>query len=485
MSEINNLKLCDLVDKIKNKKLSSKEITEAFINRSKKSSKLNSYITDNFDNALNRAKEFDEKPDFNKKIPGIPLAVKDLFCTKNLRTTAGSKILENFIPTYESTVTQNIIDHGGIIIGKLNCDEFAMGSSNETSNYGNVQNPISENLVPGGSSGGSSAALAAKLTPATIGTDTGGSIRQPASFTGTVGLKPTYGSCSRYGIVAFASSLDQAGPMTHDVKDCALLLEVMSSFDTKDSTSVEFTRGNYLNDLNENIKGKKIGIPKEYKVDGMPKEIEDLWEKGIKIIKDNGGDVIDISLPNTNYALPTYYIVAPAEASSNLSRYDGDKYGFRSKGENLIDMYEKTRSEGFGDEVKRRIMIGTYVLSSGYYDAYYLKAQKVRRLIKNDFDEAYKKVDAILTPSTPSSAFKIGEKLNDPVSMYLNDIFTVPINLAGLPAISIPAGHDNNGFPLGLQIIGKAFDEQNILNIAYSIEKNIGYKNHINDWWIK
>ena len=485
MSEINNLKLCDLVDKIKNKKLSSKEITEAFINRSKKSSKLNSYITDNFDNALNSAKEFDEKPDFNKKIPGIPLAVKDLFCTKNLRTTAGSKILENFIPTYESTVTQNIIDHGGIIIGKLNCDEFAMGSSNETSNYGNVQNPISENLVPGGSSGGSSAALAAKLTPATIGTDTGGSIRQPASFTGTVGLKPTYGSCSRYGIVAFASSLDQAGPMTHDVKDCALLLEVMSSFDTKDSTSVEFTRGNYLNDLNENIKGKKIGIPKEYKVDGMPKEIEDLWEKGIKIIKDNGGDVIDISLPNTNYALPTYYIVAPAEASSNLARYDGVKYGFRSKGENLIDMYEKTRSEGFGDEVKRRIMIGTYVLSSGYYDAYYIKAQKVRRLIKNDFDEAYKKVDAILTPSTPSSAFKIGEKLNDPVSMYLNDIFTVPINLAGLPAISIPAGHDNNGFPLGLQIIGKAFDEQNILNIAYSIEKNIGYKNHINDWWIK
>ncbi len=485
MSEITNLKLCDLVDKIKNKKLSSKEITEAFINRSKKSSKLNSYITDNFDNALNRAKEFDEKPDFNIKIPGIPLAVKDLFCTKNLRTTAGSKILENFIPTYESTVTQNIIDHGGIIIGKLNCDEFAMGSSNETSNYGNVQNPISENLVPGGSSGGSSAALAAKLTPATIGTDTGGSIRQPASFTGTVGLKPTYGSCSRYGIVAFASSLDQAGPMTHDVKDCALLLEVMSSFDTKDSTSVEFTRGNYLNDLNENIKGKKIGIPKEYKVDGMPKEIENLWEKGIKIIKDNGGDVIDISLPNTNYALPTYYIVAPAEASSNLARYDGVKYGFRSKGENLIDMYEKTRSEGFGDEVKRRIMIGTYVLSSGYYDAYYLKAQKVRRLIKNDFDEAYKKVDAILTPSTPSSAFKIGEKLNDPVSMYLNDIFTVPINLAGLPAISIPAGHDNNGFPLGLQIIGKAFDEQNILNIAYSIEKNIGYKNHINDWWIK
>ena len=485
MSNITDFKLCDLVDKIKKRELSSKEITEAFINRSNKSTKLNSYITNNFDEAINRAKVFDLKPDLNKKIPGIPMAVKDLFCTKNLRTTAGSKILENFIPTYESTVTQNILDHGGIIIGKLNCDEFAMGSSNETSYYGNVQNPISENLVPGGSSGGSSSALAAKLTPATIGTDTGGSIRQPASFTGTVGLKPTYGSCSRYGIVAFASSLDQAGPMTHDVKDCALLLEVMSSYDIKDSTSVDFVRGNYLNELSYNIKGKKIGIPKEYRIDGMPKEIEELWEKGIKIIQENGGEIIDISLPNTNYALPAYYIVAPAEASSNLARYDGVKYGFRSKGENLIDMYEKTRSEGFGDEVKRRIMIGTYVLSSGYYDAYYLKAQKVRRLIKNDFDEAYKKVDAILTPSTPSSAFKIGEKLNDPVSMYLNDIFTVPINLAGLPAISIPAGHDNNGFPLGLQIIGKAFDEQNILNIAYSIEKNIGYKNHINDWWIK
>jgi aspartyl-tRNA(Asn)/glutamyl-tRNA(Gln) amidotransferase subunit A len=408
-----------------------------------------------------------------------------LFCTKNIRTTAGSKILENFVPTYESTVTQNILDEGGIVIGKLNCDEFAMGSSNETSYFGNVQNPVSENLVPGGSSGGSSSALAAKLTPATIGTDTGGSIRQPASFTGTVGLKPTYGSCSRYGIVAFASSLDQAGPMTHDVKDCSLMFEIMSTYDTKDSTSVDFKRENYLTNLNENIKGKKIGIPKEYRVDGMPKEIDELWEKGIKIIKENGGEIIEISLPNTNYALPTYYIVAPAEASSNLARYDGVKYGFRSKGENLIDMYEKTRSEGFGDEVKRRIMIGTYVLSSGYYDAYYLKAQKVRRLIKNDFDEAYKKVDAILTPSTPSSAFKIGEKLNDPVSMYLNDIFTVPINLAGLPAISIPAGHDKKGYPLGLQVIGKAFDEQSILNIAFALEKNISFKNNITDWWIK
>ena len=484
MSNIIDFKLFELVEKIKKKEISSTEVTKVFIDRSQKSKKLNSYITENFENALQKAKQFDEKPDFNKKLPGIPLAVKDLFCTKNIRTTAGSKILENFIPTYESTVTQNILNEGGIIIGKLNCDEFAMGSSNETSFFGNVQNPISENLVPGGSSGGSSSALAAKLTPATIGTDTGGSIRQPASFTGTVGLKPTYGSCSRYGIVAFASSLDQAGPMTQNVKDCALMLEVISSYDNKDSTSVDFKRGQYLKDLTENIKGKKIGIPKQYRVDGMPKEIDELWKKGMKIIEDNGGEIIEINLPNTNYALPTYYIVAPAEASSNLARYDGVKYGFRSKGENLIDMYEKTRSEGFGDEVKRRIMIGTYVLSSGYYDAYYLKAQKVRRLIKNDFDEAYKKVDAILTPSTPSSAFKIGEKTNDPVSMYLNDIFTVPINLAGLPAISIPAGHDKSGYPLGLQVIGKAFDEQNILNIAYSIEKNINFKNNINDWWI-
>ncbi len=485
MSNITDLKLVELVDKIKKKELSSTEVTIAFIERSKKSKKLNTYISENYENAIKKAKIFDQKPDFKKKLPGIPIAVKDLFCTKNIRTTAGSKILENFVPTYESTVTQNILDEGGIIIGKLNCDEFAMGSSNETSYFGNVQNPVSENLVPGGSSGGSSSALAAKLTPATIGTDTGGSIRQPASFTGTVGLKPTYGSCSRYGIVAFASSLDQAGPMTHDVKDCSLMFEIMSTYDIKDSTSVDFKRENYLTNLNENIKGKKIGIPKEYRVDGMPKEIDELWEKGIKIIKENGGQIIEISLPNTNYALPTYYIVAPAEASSNLARYDGVKYGFRSKGENLIDMYEKTRSEGFGDEVKRRIMIGTYVLSSGYYDAYYLKAQKVRRLIKNDFDEAYKKVDAILTPSTPSSAFKIGEKLNDPVSMYLNDIFTVPINLAGLPAISIPAGHDKKGYPLGLQVIGKAFDEQSILNIAFALEKNISFKNNITDWWIK
>jgi len=484
MSNIIDLNLVDLVQKIKKKELSSKEVTKAYVERSQKSQKLNTYITDNFEAALKNAENFDRKPNFDKKLAGIPIAVKDLFCTKNVRTTAGSKILNNFVPPYESTVTQNLWDNGAILLGKLNCDEFAMGSSNETSFFGNVQNPIGENLVPGGSSGGSASALAAKLTPTTIGTDTGGSIRQPASFTGTVGLKPTYGSCSRYGIVAFASSLDQAGPMTKDVRDCSLLLEAMSSYDTKDSTSINFKRNSYFKDLKESIKRKKIGIPKEYRVDGMPKEIEDLWQKGISYVKNSGAEIIDISLPNTSYALPAYYIVAPAEASSNLARYDGVKYGFRSKGKNLIDMYEKTRSEGFGSEVKRRIMIGTYVLSSGYYDAYYLKAQKVRQLIKNDFDEAYKKVDAILTPSTPSSAFKIDEKTNDPVSMYLNDIFTVPVNLAGLPAISIPAGIDKKGYPLGLQIIGKAFDEQNILNIAYSMEKQINFKNKINDWWI-
>ena len=485
MTDIPKQTLSELINNIKTKKISSEEATKAFIDRSEKSRKLNAYITDSFDRAIKKAKQFDQNPNFDLKLPGIPIAVKDLFCTKDVKTTAGSKILNNFIPTYESTVTQNIWNEGAILLGKLNCDEFAMGSSNETSYFGNVQSPIDENLVPGGSSGGSASALAANLTPVTIGTDTGGSIRQPASFTGTVGLKPTYGSCSRYGIVAFASSLDQAGPMSQNVKDCAILNEVISSYDEKDSTSVDFKRGKYSVELSKNFKGKKIGIPKEYRVDGMPKEIEELWQKGINFAKDCGAEIIDISLPHTTYALPTYYIVAPAEASSNLARYDGVKYGFRSKGDNLIDMYEKTRSEGFGSEVQRRIMIGTYVLSSGYYDAYYLKAQKVRNLIKNDFDEAYKKVDAILTPSTPSSAFKIGEKKDDPVSMYLNDIFTVPVNLAGLPGISIPAGHDKKGYPLGLQIIGKAFDEQNILNIAYSMEEKINFKNKIADWWIK
>ena len=416
-------------------------------------------------------------------LPGIPIAVKDLFCTKDIKTTAGSKMLSNFIPTYESTVTSNLWKEGAFLLGKLNCDEFAMGSSNETSFFGNVINPYGDELIPGGSSGGSASALAASLTPATIGTDTGGSIRQPASFTGTVGLKPTYGRCSRWGIVAFASSLDQAGPMTQDVEDCALLLEAMSSYDPKDSTSTNIKVGEYTKNLTEKIKGLKIGIPKEYRVENMPKEIDELWKKGINYLKDAGAVIKNISLPHTKYALPTYYIVAPAEASSNLARYDGVKYGHRSKGNNLFEMYENTRSEGFGDEVKRRILIGTYVLSSGYYDAYYLKAQKVRQLIKNDFDNAFNNVDAILTPSTPSAAFKVGEKKDDPVSMYLNDIFTVPINLAGLPAISVPAGYDKNNLPLGLQLVGKPFDEQTILNLSFAIEKRANFKRKINVWW--
>ena len=486
MSELTKKSLTDIANLIKKKEIKSEELTQSFIKNIEKDKKLNSFVTKCSESALKKAKDFDKKPKLNTLLPGIPIAVKDLFCTSGVKTTAGSKMLENFIPNYESTITNNLWNEGAFLLGKLNCDEYAMGSSNETSYFGNVMNPIAENTVPGGSSGGSASALAADLTPATIGTDTGGSIRQPASFTGTVGLKPTYGLCSRWGIVAFASSLDQAGPMTRNVKDCALMLEAMASFDEKDSTSINKKKENYSKNLTDKIKGLKIGIPKEYRVEGMSKEIDKLWENGKKILKDSGAEIVDISLPNTKYALPAYYIVAPAEASSNLARYDGVKYGFRSsKGNNLIEMYENTRSEGFGDEVKRRILIGTYVLSSGYYDAYYLKAQKVRQLIKNDFDQAFKKVDTILTPSTPSSAFKIGEKKDDPISMYLNDIFTVPVNLAGIPAISIPAGHDNNKFPLGLQLIGKPLDEQKLLNIAFAVEKKINFKQILNRWWEK
>ena len=484
MSDITNKSLTETVDLIKKKEIKSEEVTNAYINNAKKGKKLNSFITESFDNALTKAKNFDVKPNYKLLLPGVPLAVKDLFCTNGVRTTAGSKMLENFFPTYESTITTNLWSEGAFLLGKVNCDEYAMGSSNETSFFGNVINPVKENTVPGGSSGGSASALAADLTPATIGTDTGGSIRQPASFTGTVGLKPTYGLCSRWGIVAFASSLDQAGPMTKTVSDCALMLEAMSGFDPKDSTSIDRKKESYSKKINKNIKGLKIGIPKEYRVDGMPNEIEELWNKGKKILKEEGAEIIDISLPHTEYALPTYYIVAPAEASSNLARYDGVKYGFRSsKGSNLIEMYENTRSEGFGDEVKRRILIGTYVLSSGYYDAYYIKAQKVRQLIKNDFDNAFTKVDAILTPSTPSSAFKVGEKKNDPISMYLNDIFTVPANLAGIPAISVPVGHDKNNLPLGLQLIGKPLGEQTLLNLAFSMESKSEFKQNIIRWW--
>ena len=486
MTDITNNSLTEIVDLIKKKEVKSEEVTNAYINNIKKGKKLNSFITESFEIALKKSKNFDTNPNHDLLLPGVPLAVKDLFCTNGIKTTAGSKMLENFVPNYESTVTSNLWSEGAFLLGKLNCDEYAMGSSNETSFFGNVINPIKENTVPGGSSGGSASALAANLTPATIGTDTGGSIRQPASFTGTVGLKPTYGLCSRWGIVAFASSLDQAGPMTKTVSDCALMLEAMSGFDPKDSTSIDRKKENYSKKLTKNIKGLKIGIPKEYRVDGMPNEIEELWEKGKKILKEEGAEIIDISLPHTEYALPTYYIVAPAEASSNLARYDGVKYGFRSsKGSNLIEMYENTRSEGFGDEVKRRILIGTYVLSSGYYDAYYLKAQKVRQLIKNDFDKAFLKVDAILTPSTPSSAFKIGEKKNDPISMYLNDIFTVPTNLAGIPAMSVPAGRDKNDLPLGLQLIGKPLGEQTLLNLALLIEAKSNFKRNILKWWEK
>jgi len=486
MSDIPKKSLSEIVRLIKKKEIKSEEVTQSFIKNISNDKKLNSFISNCSEEALNKAKKFDKSPKLDTLLPGIPIAVKDLFCTQGIKTTAGSKMLESFVPSYESTVTNNLWNEGAFLLGKLNCDEYAMGSSNETSYFGNVMNPIAENTVPGGSSGGSASALAADLTPATIGTDTGGSIRQPASFTGTVGLKPTYGLCSRWGIVAFASSLDQAGPMTKTVQDCSLMLEAMAGFDKKDSTSINRKKENYSKNLTENIKGLKIGIPKEYRVDGMPKEIDILWENGKKLLKDSGAEIIDISLPNTKYALPTYYIVAPAEASSNLARYDGVKYGFRStKGNNLIEMYENTRSEGFGDEVKRRILIGTYVLSSGYYDAYYLKAQKVRQMIKNDFDQSFKKVDAILTPSTPSSAFKIGEKKDDPISMYLNDIFTVPVNLAGIPAISIPAGVDNNNYPLGLQLISKPLDEQKLLNIAYAAEKKINFKQSLNRWWEK
>ena len=484
MSNITKKNLTEIVKLIKKKEIKSEELIQSFVDNIEKDKKLNAFITKCSETALTKAKNFDKKPILDTLLPGIPIAVKDLFCTKNVKTTAGSKMLENFIPNYESTITNNLWNEGAILLGKLNCDEYAMGSSNETSYFGNVINPVAENTVPGGSSGGSASALAADLTPTTIGTDTGGSIRQPASFTGTVGLKPTYGLCSRWGIVAFASSLDQAGPMTKTVEDCALMLEAMAGFDKKDSTSINKKKENYSEKLTDNIKGLKIGIPKEYRVDGMPKEIDELWENGKKLLKEAGAKIIDISLPHTKYALPTYYIVAPAEASSNLARYDGVKYGYRSlKGNNLIEMYENTRSEGFGDEVKRRILIGTYVLSSGYYDAYYLKAQKVRQLIKRDFDNSFKSVDAILTPSTPSSAFKIGEKKNDPISMYLNDILTVPVNLAGIPAISIPAGKDNKNFPLGLQFIGKPLDEQKLLNIAFAVEKRINFNQDLKRWW--
>jgi aspartyl-tRNA(Asn)/glutamyl-tRNA(Gln) amidotransferase subunit A len=487
MTDLTKLTLIESIKHVKEKKCSAAELVSAYVKRIEKSDKLNCFNTKDLENAVNKAKKIDASKKLDKVLVGAPIAVKDLFCTKGIKTTASSKILSNFIPTYESTVTEKLWNEDAILIGKLNSDEFAMGSSNETSSFGNVLNPYrlnNENLVPGGSSGGCASAVAADLTSATVGTDTGGSIRQPAAFTGIVGLKPTYGRCSRWGIVAYASSLDQAGPMTKDVRDAALMLDVISGYDQKDSTSANKPKSSFLNSIKNNVKGLRVGVPKEYRVENMPKEVDDLWQEGIKILKDNGAVIKDISLPHTKYALPTYYIIAPAEASSNLARYDGVRYGLRAEGKDLTEMYENTRSKGFGTEVKRRIMIGTYVLSSGYYDAYYLKAQKVRNLIKMDFDNAYKDVDVILTPTTPTPAFKFGEKTDDPIAMYLNDIFTVTANLAGLPAISLPIKYNKDGLPLALQLFGKPFDEQTLLNTAYSIEQQVNFKSQAKDWWM-
>ncbi len=413
-------------------------------------------------------------------LTGIPLAIKDLFCTAGVRTTAASRILEPFIPPYESTVTAQLKAAGAVFLGKANLDEFAMGSSNMTSGFGVVENPWKRagsdvKLVPGGSSGGSAAAVAARLAMGATGTDTGGSIRQPASFTGLAGIKPTYGRCSRFGIIAFASSLDQAGPMARTVEDCAILLGAMAGFDARDSTSAARGVPDFRAAVAGGVKGKRIGIPAEYRMDGMPAEIAALWDQGVAWLQAAGAEIVDISLPHTKYGLPVYYIVAPAEASSNLARYDGVRFGARVAGDDLIDMYERTRAAGFGAEVKRRIMIGTYVLSAGYYDAYYLRAQKVRALILRDFDEAFAKVDAILTPTAPSAAFGIGEKMDDPVTMYLNDVFTVPASLAGVPAMSVPAGLSAEGLPLGLQVIGRHFDEETVFAVSGAIERAAGF----------
>ena len=478
---------------LENNKISSKELTSEYLKNIENGKELNCYNTISQEKALIDAEKSDERrksQNLRSKYDGIPIGIKDLFCTKGVTTTASSKILSNFVPNYESTVTQNCDDAGLISLGKLNCDEFAMGSTNKTSFFGSVKNPWkslnSDNeLVPGGSSGGSAAAVSGDLCVASLGTDTGGSIRQPASFTGTVGLKPSYGRVSRWGIVAFASSLDQAGPITKTVEDAAIFLDIISGHDEKDSTSSVNPKENYYENLNSDIKGMKIGIPKEFRSDKLPASTQKSWDECANLLKTNGAEIVDISLPHTMSALPAYYIIAPAEASSNLARYDGVRYGLRVKGNDLIDMYEKTRSEGFGDEVKRRILIGTYVLSSGYYDAYYIKAQKIRSLIKSDYVEAFKKVDAILTPSTPSTAFEIANEPSDPVQNYLNDIFTVPVNLAGLPGISIPFANDENNLPIGLQLITNSFEEQKLLNVARNIEETINYSETPEKWWLK
>ncbi|PZU09163.1 Asp-tRNA(Asn)/Glu-tRNA(Gln) amidotransferase subunit GatA [Sphingomonas sp.] len=493
MAALTDLTVAAIRDGVRDGAFSAREVAEAFNAAVSEARVLNAFIVETPDHALAAADAADKARAAGtlKPLSGVPIGMKDLFATAGYQTTAASHMLEGFVPPYDATVAARLFDAGAGMLGKLNLDQFAMGSSNETSYFGNVVSPWRRNdggnapLAPGGSSGGSSAAIAARIVPAATGTDTGGSIRQPAAFTGISGIKPTYGRCSRWGIVAFASSLDQAGPMARDVRDCAILLEAMSGFDAKDATSLDLPVPNWEALLSSDLKGKKIGIPKEYRVDGMPAEIEALWEKGIALVKDAGAEVVSVSLPHTRYALATYYIIAPAEASSNLARYDGVRYGLRDlpEGANLQDMYAATRADGFGAEVKRRILIGTYVLSAGFYDAYYTKAQRVRALIARDFEQAFEQCDLLLTPTAPSAAFALGEKTADPLSMYLNDVFTVPASLAGLPAMSVPAGLDSRGLPLGLQIIGRPLDEQSVLDAGLAIEQRAGFAAQPERWW--
>jgi aspartyl-tRNA(Asn)/glutamyl-tRNA(Gln) amidotransferase subunit A len=480
MTDLTSLTIATAREGMRKKEFSALELTDAYLANMERARVLNAYIVETPDKARDMAKASDVK--FAKgeggALEGIPLGIKDLFATKGIHTQACSHILDGFKPQYESTITNNLWRDGAVMLGKLNMDEFAMGSSNETSYYGNVINPWRRSnsnaaLVPGGSSGGSASAVAAHICAAATATDTGGSIRQPAAFTGTVGIKPTYGRCSRWGVVAFASSLDQAGPIARDVRDAAIMLKSMASVDDKDTTSVDLPVPDYEKAIGKSIRGLRIGIPNEYHADGMSAEIEALWNKGAAWLKEQGAEIVEISLPHTKYALPAYYIVAPAEASSNLARYDGVRYGLRVPGNDIVDMYENSRAAGFGPEVQRRIMIGTYVLSAGYYDAYYVRAQKIRTLIKRDFDEAWSKVDVVLTPATPSPAFAPGE-ISDPVQMYLNDIFTVTVNMAGLPGIAVPAGISKDGLPLGLQLIGKPFDEETLFQTAAAIEQVAG-----------
>lgn len=482
MTNLTHLTIAEALKGLEAKDFTAVEITQAHIDAMAGAKSLNAFITETPDLAIEQAKESDKRrADGNAgDLDGIPIAMKDLFCTKDVQTTAASHILEGFVPQYESTVSQKLKDAGTVMLGKANLDEFAMGSSNTTSYFGNVISPWKRDgddaqLVPGGSSGGSAAAVAARIAMGATGTDTGGSIRQPAAFCGIAGIKPTYGRCSRWGVVAFASSLDQPGAFARNTEDCALLLQAMSGFDEKDSTSADIEVPDFSAALTGDVKGLKVGIPKEYRVDGMPEEIEKMWQDGIAMMKDAGAEIVDVSLPHTKYALPVYYVIAPAECSSNLARYDGVRYGLRVEGKDLNETYENTRAEGFGEEVKRRIMIGTYALSSGYYDAYYIKAQKVRRLISEDFMKAYEQCDVLLTPTAPSAAFAIGENEDDPIKMYLNDVFTVPASLAGLPGMSVPTGLNAQGLPLGLQIIGKPWDEATVLRASQVLEKASGF----------